>query len=134
MKLKLSDIVKGTAALGRLGSEKLPVHLAYQIERNIRKINPELESYEKLRVDLVKKYGREDEQDGSYEVIEPKQLIEFNKENEALLAVEIEVDIQTIGMQQLRIDISPLDLLALEWMFVEDFQPQPGGGAKRKRH
>lgn len=133
MKLKLSQIVETQSALARLGAEKLPAKMAYTIGRNIQKLRPELENYEKTRTDLIKeKYGAKGEGD-TYQV-EPKNMEAFVKELNELLAVELDLDLWTLKFSEFDQDISPMDLVALDWMF----EHEPNGHApavrnKRKR-
>ena len=119
MKLKLLQIVNAWEALNRIGSEKLPIKMAYAIQRNIQKLKPELETYENARMGLIKeKYGTKGK-DGNYRV-EPSHMTKFLEELIELQAVEVEIDIHTVNLSEFNNDITPLDLMNLEWMFKDD--------------
>jgi hypothetical protein len=135
MKLKLSQIVEANPALARLGAEKLPAKMAYTIGRNIQKIRPELENYEKTRTDLIKnKYGIKAD-DETYQV-QPKSMEKFAAEINGLLEVEIDLDLWTLKFSEFDRDISPLDLVALDWMFENDMSnghtPRVNGRKRKK--
>jgi len=121
MKLKLSQIINARDALTRLASEKYPAHIAYRIQRNIRTLEPEASSYYKTRDGLIKdKYGAElnpEGQPGVYTVL-PEKAADFMAEINPLLDEQVDVAIMTIDLNDLH-EISPLDLMALEWMFNE---------------
>lgn len=132
MKLKLSQIVEAQSALARLGAEKLPAKMAYTIGRNIQQLRPELENYEKTRTDLIKdKYGEKGEGD-TYQV-EPKSMEKFMAEINELLAVELELDLWTLKFSEFDRDISPMDLVSLDWMFEHEPNGHAPSANRRKR-
>jgi len=129
MKLKLVEAVQGFNALQRIGIEKMPIKLAYTIQRNMRLLEADVRAYEEKRVDLIKtKYGVKDEEDNFK--VPPKRFDAFQKQLNQLGQVEIEVAIQTIPMEDVTFNISPNDLIFLEWLFVDGDTPKPA----RKRH
>ena len=116
MKLKLSQIVESFEAIKRVGNEKMPIKTAWNIQRNMRLIAPEFDAWEEKRAELIKnKYGAKDEK-GNF-LVTPNNMNVFREEMKTLGDVEIELDIQTIPMDDFKADISPADLMALEWMF-----------------
>ena len=125
MKITLEQAVTGLNALQRIGTEKLPIKLAYTLQRNMRLLQPDVKAYDEQRVELIKgKYGTlakdadGKEIEGQYQV-KPEKLESFSKEIEALASVEIELDLRTIPLDGLNMSITPNDLYALDWMFVE---------------
>jgi hypothetical protein len=120
MKLTLRKLVNAVEALQVIGREKMGVKLAYRIERNVGRINVELEAYQKARRALVMKHGQEDPKEPGRFEIPRKNKKAFNDELEILLAEEVDVDIRPIGLEELTFDVAPLHLLALEWMLEVD--------------
>jgi hypothetical protein len=122
MKLKLSDIVGAVISLRTLGAEKMPIRLAYNIQRNIRLLAVEAATYERMRQDLVKhKYGEETE-DKSFKVPDEK-MDDFVAEMNKLGEEEVELDVHTVNFADLAdIKVSPNTLQGLEWMFVDGEQ------------
>jgi hypothetical protein len=135
MKITLEQAVVGFNALQRVGNEKLPIKLAYNLQRNMRILQPDVKAYEEKRIELIKtKYGVKDGQDNWS--VQPEKVSAFGKQLEALGSVELELDIHTIDIESVNMNISPNDLFALEWMFVES-QPEikptkRGGNGKEK--
>jgi hypothetical protein len=128
MKITLEQAVIGFSALQRIGGEKLPIKLAYTLQRNMRLLQPDVKQYEEQRVVLIKtKYGEKvDEENWK---VNPDKHEAFAKEIESLASVEIELDLRTIDLAGVNMNIAPNDLYALEWMFVEDTLKPP-----RKAH
>ena len=119
MKLTLDKVVAGYAALQRIGGEKMPIKIAYDIQRNMRIMQPDANQYDQQRIELIKtKYGTRDEKD-NWTVV-PEKIGEFTKEMATLGEAEVDIDIHTIELNNFKTDIAPLDLMALEWMFVEE--------------
>jgi len=100
MKIKLSQIVNSVESLNKIVEIKLPVKVAYKVNRLINKINPELKTYNESRETLVKEYGDEQE-DGSWKVVDPVKLNEFAIKLTELLEVEIEVEFEKIKIEDL---------------------------------
>jgi hypothetical protein len=138
VKLKLSQIIEAQEPLKRLAAEKYPAHIAYRIQRNIRVLAPEALAYEKARMELIKnKYGVELKGEGvptgSYRV-PPEKVAEYTGEIQLLLDEEMDLNIMLLELESIR-EISPLDLMALEWMFdVSSEQEEKPAGTYRQAH
>jgi hypothetical protein len=117
MKLKLSQIIGSKEALQRLGGERFPANIAYRIQRNIKAISPEAVAFEKARDDLIKnKYGEPLEgKPDHFSLKDPEKLKLFTEEISNLLDEEVDIQIMTLNLDILH-DITPLDLLAIEYM------------------
>lgn len=118
MKLNLGQITLGFVALQRIGMDKMPIKVAYNIQRNMRLLKPEAEGREEKRIELVKsRFGKEGK-DGDFQV-PPSKMDAFLKQVKELDEVEVELDIHTISFDDFKGEIAPNDLFALEWMFTE---------------
>ena len=119
MKVKLHEVVNSLQSLQALGMEKMPIKLAYNIQRNMRLLSAEMDTYEKSRVDLIKsKYGTEQE-DGSYQVSKDN-MPEYRKEMETLGMIEVDLDMHTITIADFGdIKVAPIALDHLDWMIKE---------------
>jgi hypothetical protein len=116
MKLKLNQIADSIEAIKRIGAEKMPIKTAWDIQRNTRLITPEFNAWDEKRAELIKnKYGAKDEK-GNFLVTRNNMKV-FQEEMKILGDCEVELDIQSILMDDFKADISPADLMALEWMF-----------------
>lgn len=133
MKLKLSQIVRAYDALARVGSEKLPIKLAYTIQRNMRLMESDVRQHENTRVELIKtKYGVKDES-GNFSVPE-KRVAAFQKQITDLGSVEVDLDIHTVNLDEVEfMQIAPIDLMALDWMFTNGETPANQPKKRRRR-
>jgi hypothetical protein len=128
MKIKLQEIVDGYQAIRRLGAEKMPVQLAYTIQRNMRLMLQEYTEWDKKRVDLIKlQYGVMDEKKNWS--VPPEKQEAFNADLAELGNVELELDIHPIPIEQFATTIAPNDLMVLAWMF-EGFDPKKSNPKK----
>lgn len=128
MKLKLREAFFGYVALQRIGAEKMPIKLSYQITRNMRILEADARGYESKRTELVKGYNAKNENGDFY--VPEKSMNAFTKKMEQLGEVEIEVGVQAIPMDEVTFEIAPNDLILLAWMFTDENAPKPA----RKRH
>ena len=115
--MKLLELVVAREALQRLVSLELPAATAFRVARVVRPIQVELQSYEQQRVALVQRLG---EKKGGQTTVPPEKFVEFNTEHQALLDVEMELDITPLSPSVLGdIKIRAADLMALEFLFGE---------------
>lgn len=116
--MKLRDLVIAQESLGRLLALELPAAASYKIARAARPITAELRSYEQERVRLVQRLGEAAE--GGQIMVLPKNAVEFNKEMNTLLDVDVELDIRKIDIGILgEVGVKPADLIVLWFLFDE---------------
>jgi len=119
MKVKIQDILAAAPTIQKLNGISLPAKVSYNIARNLKKIQHELEPFEKARVELVRKYGNDDGE-GKL-VVKEESMEEFYKEMGGLLEEEIEVDIRPISIDGLnKIELSPGELQLIDFMFDDN--------------
>lgn len=117
MKVKIQDIVAAAPTIQKLSGISLPVKVSYNIARNLKKIQRELEPFEKARIELVRKHGNEDEE-GKL-VVKEENMQEFYKEMTELLEEEIEIDIRSIDIEGLaKIELSPTEMQLIDFMLA----------------
>ena len=115
--MRLLDLVMAQEALQRLISLELPAAIAFKVARVARPIQAELQNYEQQRVALVRRLG--EEKDGQT-TVPPSKFVEFNTEHQALLDVELELDITPLSPDVLgEASITPADLMVLQFLFEE---------------
>ena len=131
MKLKLAQIVESKDALSNLLNERLSIKAAYALQRNVQKLNPELETYEKSRVELIKNKHGVMQEDGNY-AVKKENAPAFIEDLNELLSVEVDVDIHKVNLSELK-EISAADLLILEWMFTDDLAVEEKKPARKPR-
>ena len=114
--LKLSEILSSEKALLNLANEKYPAKIAYRIQKNIRTLDAERGTIRKMMIDIIlDKYGGKQTSPGVYEAA-PDKRGECQVELNELLESTIEIDIMKIPLDAIE-NITPFDVIALEWMF-----------------
>ena len=76
----------------------------YAIMRNIRILQPNLEDFEKVRLNLFKKYGTTNDDGNNYSVSkESENYDEFIKEYEELLNIEADIELYQIDASDVKL-------------------------------
>ncbi len=118
MKIQLLKIMNSIKTLEMLGEQKFSAKVAYRIQRNIRAIQPELECFEDSRRQLIKKYSKDHEEKGTY--IPEENLEKVNQEINDILQEEIDINISKIHIDDLSLEMTPNDLMLIDWMLESD--------------
>jgi hypothetical protein len=127
--MQLRDIVASQPALQRLNQrDDMAATLSYAVSVATRAVKDPLESYEKVKNELVQKHG-ETKKDGSTE-IKPgsKHWDKFLDEIEKVLDQEVEVKVKQVKLSDMKFSkdkegneksLSPADFTALSWLITE---------------
>lgn len=123
MKVTIREILEGQDTLQKLSHQPLPGRAAFQIGRLLKKLKEVLASYNEVRVKLIEKYAKKNE-DGSFEVNDNNEY-QFTAENmqayvseiNSVIADEVEVEARPINFK----DIENLEFTAAEMTFLEPF-------------
>ena len=98
MNLKLHELValhyelNGIDKVSKgLLAQKMPMKLKIFLHRISKMTADENKTYEEQRLELYKKYGKED---GQNIVLIPENVLEFNKELSSMLEAEKEIDVK----------------------------------------
>ena len=114
MKIKLFYILNSKDTLNILGAKSFnDGATCYKLARNIKNINIELDNFEKIKTELVKKYGEEKE-DGNVQVT-PSNKDEYIKELNTILQREININIFPLNPEKI-IGASPFQLMSIDWL------------------
>lgn len=128
MKLSNEIIVNSANALSQLSLMELPVKVSYAIAKNINKIEKELKVYNAERQKLIQKYavkgtdGKPKVDENGTMNIQEGFLENWNKDTKELSAIENEIDIHLIKLDDLfncPCNISASILAAVEYMIEE---------------
>lgn len=134
MKMTVSAALASHQALAQLGQTKWPFQASMAIAKNKKELSEVGQEYERRRQELVKKHGKANDK-GDLQV--PPELVDkFTKEALAIQAEEVELDLKTVTLLQMKgdkredPDIEPNILEHLVWMF--DMTGQKPTRRKRK--
>ena len=117
MLVTFEQIINSRDVLAVLGKEKMKALVAYKLQKNVSAINKELEHFDSVVKDLYEKYGDKDK-NGKVSVPEENKKAYLEEINE-LLREEIEMKVLMIKIDDIQCDISPFDLMKIDWMLLE---------------
>ena len=98
-KLTVQQIVDANQAIRDILQEKVPVMLSFRLALINKALEPTMTSYGNSRDELLNQYGTPVEGAYGQFKIDPENTAAFNDSLQALLASEIEVDINPIPLQ-----------------------------------
>lgn len=117
--MKVQDIYNLNEGLLELIEKELPVHAAFKLQRIIKKINEELETAEKTRVQIIEKHKEQDLDDGQVK-LKKEELDEFNQEQQELMDQEVELNVDTININSLGdISVTPKTLGLIDSILID---------------
>lgn len=127
MKLKLIKLLNAQEGLQALANTKgLSSVVAYRIAKNVKALDEELNTYEETRKKLVEEKANKDEEgkpiikDDKYDLTN-KALKEVNKELNALLEEEVDIDIKELSLIDIdKAGLSALELSSIDFMIREE--------------
>lgn len=118
MKIKLKDLIVSSNAIQKLAATPLNVKIAFRLKRILKQVTSELETFESARKELCEKYGT---LEGDRYEFEPDEKLKFEEEFNQLMEEEVEIKFDRFSEDSLAsVEFAASDLLALEWLFIED--------------
>lgn len=116
------QLLRGEKSLEVLANAKMPIGTAYRINKIIKQAAEELQETEKIRHEIIKKYGKKDEngeliidKNNNTIEIEEKNRATFNKEMTLLFAEVCEFSGEPIDVNLLEnISMSSQEISAIE--------------------
>ena len=107
--------------LSKMVNQELPRKTSVAIARNLRKLNDELKEYREQKDNLIRKYGKENE-DGQIGIdmnADREAFAKFVEELTPINQLEFEIDIMKISYDDLPETITPETIFGLEFMIEE---------------
>lgn len=119
--VKMVNIVNSTDILKKLAQQDFKAKLALSIARLLKAAENEIQNFNEVRLELIKKYGNKDEngelitdENGNCK-IEDNSLEAFNKELKELLDSEVELNANKIDIELLEdCNFTPAEIALLE--------------------
>lgn len=125
IEVTVKEIVNGIETINELMTEALPSRAAYQVAKMAKAMSDEYKIFEDMRLKLIKKYGKKDEQgelviDERNQYTVPKENMEaFTKEFNELTASKVELLVNPINLDSLYCDLTPAQMVSLMPFIVE---------------
>lgn len=126
IQLKMNDLLNSTETLQKLSQKELKAKLALSIARLLKEAEREMQNFNEVRMNLIKKYGEKDEngelitdEKGNCKILNDNTA-DFSKELNDLIETEIEINANKLKLDDLEtLDFTPSDMVSLE-PFIEE--------------
>lgn len=107
------QLIASEKGLSILSTAKLPVGLAYRINRIIKQVANELQETESIRQEIIQKYAKHDE-DGNVIVDKVTNYVEFDNDSR----IEFGKEITILFNEICEINGEPIDACMLDSVFM----------------
>ena len=120
----LGEIVAGIEAINKLLDAPLKARTAFRLGKLSKELSPHFETYEKVRQELLEKFGEKvesDEENGQVQYSFANGTAEkFQTELIAMLEEKVDVKVRKIKLTELNgASLTARDMMALEWLIAE---------------
>ena len=120
----LGEIVAGIEAINKLLDAPLKARTAFRLGKLSKELSPHFETYEKVRQELLEKFGEKvesDEENGQVQYSFANGTAEkFQTELMAMLEEKVDVKVRKIKLSELNgSSLTARDMMALEWLNAE---------------
>ena len=120
----LGEIVAGIEAINKLLDAPLKARTAFRLGKLSKELSPHFETYEKVRQELLEKFGEKvesDDENGQVQYSFANGTAEkFQTELIAMLEEKVDVKVWKIKVTELNgANLTARDMMALEWLIAE---------------
>ena len=120
----LGEIVAGIEAINKLLDAPLKARTAFRLGKLSKELAPHFETYEKVRQELLEKFGEKvesDDENGQVQYSFANGTAEkFQTELIAMLEEKVDVKVRKIKVAELNgANLTARDMMALEWLIAE---------------
>ena len=118
--MQLGEVAAAMPTIQKLMDSTLKVSVAFRLAKFAKQVEPHMESYDKLRQELLEKYGTKDEAEGEDGQVrytfKNGQAEKFAKELEELLQEKVDLKIKKFKISDIDdAELTPRDILSIEW-------------------
>ena len=119
----LGEIVAGIEAINKLLDAPLKARTAFRLGKLSKELSPHFETYEKVRQELLEKFGTKVESDddsGNVQYQFNGTADKFQTELMMMLEEKVDVKVRKIKISELNgANLTARDMMALEWLITE---------------
>tara|TARA_R100000306_G_C4307608_1_gene108475 strand:+ start:16 stop:384 length:369 start_codon:yes stop_codon:yes gene_type:complete len=120
----LGEIVAGIEAINKLLDAPLKARTAFRLGKLSKELSPHFETYEKVRQELLEKFGEKvesDDENGQVQYSFANGTAEkFQTELIAMLEEKVDVKVRKIKVTELNgANLTARDMMALEWLIAD---------------
>ena len=122
--MDLGEIVAGIEAINKLLDAPLKARTAFRLGKLSKELSPHFETYEKVRQELLEKFGKKvesDDENGQVQYSFANGTAEkFQTELIAMLEEKVDVKVRKIKVTELNgANLTARDMMALEWLIAD---------------
>ena len=118
----LGEVVAGFAAMHKLLDAELKARTAFRIGKLTAELEPHVESFDKLRSELLEKFGTVDkdaEEEGAYK-FKNGEFEKFSKEVMSLLEEKVDVKVRKLKLSELdKAKLTGRELMSVDWLIAD---------------
>jgi len=115
MKIKLSELKLMEGPLVKLTNQDIPVKVAWDLGKFLKRASSELRTLEEFRIKLVQKYGEKESEESDAWKVPPENEVAFKNEYATLLDQEIDIVFKKVKLADLGdIKMSASDMAQLD--------------------
>jgi len=116
IKVTIDTILKSVGALKDLSDKDISINISIKLVKALKELNTVIEVFEQSRNGLFKKYGGEENDDGTITILEEHSKT-FNQEYNNLTKEIVEVDFDKFDIEVFgEVNIKTSTLLLLDWL------------------
>ena len=120
----LGEIVAGIEAINKLLDAPLKARTAFRLGKLSKELAPHFETYEKVRQELLEKFGEKvesDDENGQVQYSFANGTAEkFQTELMSMLEEKVDIKVRKIKLSELNgASLTARDMMALEWLIAE---------------
>jgi hypothetical protein len=100
IKLTLKDLLEAKPALEKLATQEIGIVQSFKLAKIIRILNEHYKDYDDQRISLIRKLGEQDGDSGNFSIKDESKKLEFVREIEKLLLVEVELEFEPLVLSE----------------------------------
>ena len=122
--MQLGEVAAAMPTIQKLMDSKVKAVIAFRLAKFAKQVEPQMESYDKIRQELLEKYGTKGEAEGEDGQVrytfENGQAEKFTAELTKLLDEKIDLKIKKFKVSDFKdAELTPRDMLSLEWALTD---------------
>ena len=122
--MQLGEVAAAMPTIQKLMDSKVKAVIAFRLAKFAKQVEPHMESYDKIRQELLEKYGTKGEAEGEAGQVrytfENGQAEKFSAELTKLLDEKIDLKIKKFKVSDFKdAELTPRDMLSLEWALTD---------------
>lgn len=125
MKVTYKELLDSSDALSRFTSLPQPPALSVMLKHVLRSVTTAFADFNATRKELCERHGKENAENQTYEFETPEIRKAFDADYLELTEATTTVPGRRIKLSEIKAELTPADLFALEWLIDDEYVPEP---------